>query len=139
MAQRGRKAKITVERFTDAVKKKRTLADKDLCAFMGVDRSSVYRFKLANPDVVKEMEEFIKQYENIVFNGNVSFDVFTNISCIRDWVEMQKQRQVGESMIHKRNRALWILCNYLNIHPSKLNIELAAKVVNEMKQRKGME
>ena len=133
MANKGRKAKITKERFIDAVKKKRTLSESILCEYLELDRTTVYRFKLNNPEVLKEMEEFIKQYENVSFVDVISFDVFQNLSQIREWVEIMKQREVSIKTIQKNLRGLYNVCNALKIHPNRLNVDIVSKLINDMK------
>lgn len=136
MATRGRRMKITAESFINAVKKKRTLSESVLGEYLGLDRSTIFRFKTNNPEIVAQMDEFIKQYENVIFNGMVSFDVFQNINVIKEWIDVMKQRQVGAKQTAQRLRALYNVCNYLQVHPQKLNVDLAGKVVNEMKLKK---
>ncbi len=126
LVKRGRKAKITAEIFINVVKKKRTLSDSVLCEVLGINRSTIYRFKMNNPIIIKEMDDFIKQYENVVFNGKVSIDVFYNISEIKDWIEILKQRQVSSREIQTSVRSLYNVCNALQVPPKNLNVELVS-------------
>jgi integrase len=134
MANRGREARITAEKFINAVKKKRTLSESVLSESLGCNRLTIYRFKIKHPDVFKEMEEYLKQYENINFSGNVTFDIFQNLSEIKEWIEIMKQRQTSLLYAKKSVRALYNVCNYLHISPIKLNVEIVSQLINEMKQ-----
>jgi integrase len=136
MANRGRKVKLTIDSFRDAVKKKRTLSESVLCECLGLNRITIYRFKLNNPEVLKEMEEFIKQYENVTFNGFVSFDVFQNIIQIIDWIDIMQQRELTKTTIQNNLRGLYRVCKSLQVHPQKLNVDIVSKLINDMKMLK---
>lgn len=141
MANRGRETQITAEKFINAVKKKKTLSEAILSENLGCNRVTIYRFKIKHPDIIKEMEEYLKQYESINFRNNVTFDIFQNLSEIKEWLDIMQQRQVGKNHIQSNLRALYNVCDFLKINPQKLNVEIVSKLVNDMKllKREGKE
>lgn len=130
----GRKAKVTKDKYLDAVKRKRTNKDITIAEYLGVHRSNIGRFKKNNPVVVKEAEEILKKYTSITFDAkNLTYEAFIQIPIIEKWVEIQEHRIVGNNLKRKRLRAMYNVCKFLNVHPENLTLEQVATLVTDAK------
>jgi len=130
----GRKAKVTKEKYLEAVKRKRTTKDIVIAQYLGVHRSNISRFKKANPDVVEKGVKILSRFTSTVFDAkNLTFEAFIQIPIVERWGEIQNQRMVGKNLQQSRLRALFNVCRHLNTHPENLTIELCTKIVTEAK------
>jgi len=136
MAKVGRKPKITASKYIDAVLKRRSLNDKDVAEVIGVNLTTVYRFRLQNPDVFSEAEKRLKEVKIIRYDGkNTSREVFLLNPSIVEWVDMQKKRRVSVGVIRNRTNSLYNVCTHLGVSPDKLTVESASKLVHEMREK----
>jgi len=136
MAKVGRKTKITASKYIDAVIKRRSLNDKDVSDVLGVDLTTVYRYRLKNPDIFSNAEKQLKEVKIIRYDGkNTSREVFLLNPSIVAWVDMQKKRRVGKKTIRGRTNVLYNVCTHLGVSPDKLTVENASKLVHEMRER----
>jgi len=136
MAKAGRKAKIEASKYLDASMRKRSLNDKDIADALGLDLTTVYRFRLKNPQVFLDAEKALKEVKIIRYDGNnVSIDVFKENRSIKEWVNMQKKRRVSEGVIRDRQNALFNVCTHLGKSPDNLTVEDCAKLVHEMRDK----
>jgi hypothetical protein len=127
---RGRKARITRETYLKHVRKTRSTNDETVALSMGLNRSSVYRFRVSNPIVYNEAKQIVTSLKTVTFDPkNITFEMFKAIPTIVSWED--KQTRVGKDTKEKRLSALFNVCNYLNIHPDQLNIDACASLVKE--------
>ena len=104
---------------------------------MKVDRSTVYRFKKRNPDVVKEAIDMINEMSKLDISPKLMiWENFLNINTIMKYKEKMIRRRVGDSKIRQRLRAMWFMCKYLNVHPMKASPEQVAEIVVEMREKR---
>jgi len=136
MAKVGRKPKITASKYIDAVIKRRSLNDKDVAMVLGLNLTTVYRFRLQNPDVFSDAERRLKEIKIVRYDGkNTSREVFLLNPSIVEWVDMQTHRRVGKNTIRERTNALFNVCTHLGVSPDKLTLESASKLVKEMREK----
>ena len=81
----GRKPKLTEYKFLDAVKRTKGLSDTYIAKYLGMNRSSINRFK-RNPNtkaIVEKAQIVINEIQNIRFDGRFnSFDKFAKMNSI---------------------------------------------------------
>jgi len=131
---KGRTAKVTREKYLDAVKSCRTDKDIVIAKHLGVHRSNIGRFKKNNPDVVKKGEAIILKFTSVVFDAkNLTYEAFIKIPIIEKWLDIQTVRRNSYNLKRSRTFALFNVCRHLNVHPENLTLELSAKIVNEAK------
>lgn len=136
MANVGRKAKFEASEYIDAVKKCRSLNDKDVALVLGVDLTTVYRFRKNsnNWSIISEAEKALEEIKIVRYDGvNNSIDIFRLNPSIIEWVNMQ--RKVSEDVKSDRVNVMFNVCKYFGVNPDKLTVEACAKLVNEMKER----
>lgn len=132
---RGRKSKVTEEKYLNAVRRTRTLDDKVIGEYIGVDRSNIYRFKKNNPLVLEKAKGIIASFQITKFNAeNLTIDLFRRIPVIREWVSLQVDRPVGKLTIQQRVQAFFNLCKHLNTHPEQLTLDQLSTFVKEAKR-----
>ncbi|GAH43141.1 unnamed protein product, partial [marine sediment metagenome] len=130
MAKRGRKARITEKIYLDAVRKGRTTDNKILSELLGLDRSTVLRYKQNNPRVYEKGLEIVNGFKSVKFDPeNITYEMFKIIPVIEEWIEIQVTRRVGEIAIKGRVRSLYNVCRYLKVHPDNLNLNIVSKLV----------
>jgi len=135
MADVGRKAKVTKEKYLDAVRKKRTDKDIVIAQFLGVHRSNIGRFKKSNPKVVKDAKKILEQFTSLVFDAkNLTYNAFKQIPIILKWIDTMEGRTVAKTSRRKRLRAIYNVCVYLNIHPENLTLENCSELVRASKK-----
>lgn len=131
----GRKAKVTVEKYLDAIRKKRTDKDITIAEHIGVHRSNISRFKGKNPDAVKKGEQILEEFTSVVFDAkNMTFESFKKIPIIMKWVQIQYDRTCTATTVRGRIRALYNVCKHLNVHPDNLTLEQAVDFSNKAKR-----
>ena len=130
MAKRGRKARITEKIYLDTVRKGRTTDNKILSTMLGLDRSTVLRYKQNNPRVFEKGLEIVNGFKSVRFDPeNITYEMFKIIPVIEEWEETQKVRRVGAIAIKGRIRTLYNVCRYLKVHPDNLNLNIVSKLV----------
>jgi len=135
MAKVGRKPKITASTYIDAVIKKRSLNDRDVSDALGVNLTTVYRFRLQNPEVFSDAESQLKEIKIIRYDGNnTSREVFLLNPSIVEWVDMQRKNRVSKGTIRDRTNALYNVCTHLGVSPDKLTVEKASTLVHQMRE-----
>jgi hypothetical protein len=141
----GRIAKVTKEKYLDAVKKGITMSDSKVGVRLGVNRSSVFRFRVnpENADVVEMAEYYLRNLEidKITINQTTDFKTFYNIPSVRDFeraFDITNDKPVTDSWKRQMIRGLFNLCKYMNIHPDDLeiNFDFVCETIVEMKLRK---
>lgn len=81
---------------------------------MGVDRTTVYRFKKANPNVLREAEIYLEQISVLDLSPKLMFyDNFENIPTIARFKETMIRRMIGQRKIQTRARLLRIVWRLL--------------------------
>lgn len=128
MANRGRKAVITAENYLKAVKDTNSLNDETIGQRLGVNRSTVNRFK-NSPEMIEfgleaKANEIIAMRESIRFDSQmITREFFDQLPVIVKWREIQERRRVKPKVIKTRISTLWRVCRYLKTHPENLNID----------------
>ncbi len=131
----GRKAKVTVEKYLEAVRRKRTDKNIIIAEYIGVHRTNVSRFKIKNPDAVKKGKAILEEFTSIVFDAkNLTYEAFRIIPIISRWRKIQEDRTCTDIVIRGRIRALYNVCRHLNVHPENLTLEQTADLVNISKR-----
>lgn len=131
----GRKAKVTVEKYLNAVRRKRTDKDIVIAEHLGVHRSNISRFKSRNPEVIEKAKAILEKYTSITFDAkNLTYESFKIIPIIERWKTIQVERIVSKTVINGRIRALYNVCRHLNLHPENLTLEQVADLVNKSKR-----
>lgn len=133
MTDAGRKAKFNADDYISAVKKTKSLNDKDIAKAIGVDRSRINRFRNSNPDIVIEAENILKSFNSVRYDS-MTIDMFKNIPVIDEWLDIMINKPLAQITMNKRLRALYNVCTYLKIHPDKLTVDIASDFAKKMKQ-----
>jgi len=133
MANVGRKAKLTREKFLDAVRRKKTLNDKVIGSYVGMNRSSVYRFKKDNPSIINEAKALLDGNLNLRFTDNISKDSFSQLPVIVEWYDMQITRRVKPKTAKGRISMIYSICKFLKTHPDLLELDRIADLIVEIR------
>jgi len=137
MAAMGRKAKLTKENYLEAVRKTKSINDTDIATYLGMDRSTIYRFRMneKNREIIIEARNILISITNIKFEDkHLGRDVFKSIPIVEEWIEIMTRNEVSKKVIGKRVSALYKVCCRLRTHPEMLNVEIVAKLVVEMRE-----
>ncbi|MBA7490157.1 hypothetical protein ES702_00692 [subsurface metagenome] len=135
MADVGRKAKINKEKYLRAVERKRTISDKVIAEYIGLNRSNVTRFRNNNPLIFAEAKEIILKFTSVVFDAkNISYDSFKEIPILLKYVDVMEGRTVSKSSIRERLRYMYNMCVHLNIHPENITLDNCTGLVLEGKK-----
>jgi hypothetical protein len=135
-------SKIERENYLNAVKRIKSQSAQQLGRILKKDRTSVFRFKKSNPDVVEEgeriIEELSQQDSKNVYSSKIdSWEYFENIPTIQEWTESLKlkgNKGVSPDKIFDYKRAFWYVCKHLRVHPDKAELEEVAELVKEAKR-----
>lgn len=110
----GRKRLISRKTFLEAVKRTLSISDKYISKVLGVDRTTVYRFKKANPNVLREAEIYLEQISVLDLSPKLMFyDNVENIPTIARFKETMIRRMIGQRKIQTRARLLRIVWRLL--------------------------
>ena len=110
----GRKRLISRKTFLEAVKRTLSISDKYISKVLGVDRTTVYRFKKANPNVLREAEKYLEQISVLDLSPKLMFyDNFENIPTIARFKETMIWRMIDQKKIQTRARLLRIVWRLL--------------------------
>jgi len=135
MEKRGAKQKIDRESFLKAVEKIRSIDDKLLSEELGVGKSTVWRYKRDNPEVVKEAEEILEKYQEKAHVSNISDrKTFRQIPIIQEWDDLLTRKIRSPSYKNRMINGLYHVCNYLKVHPQNLTLKQATDLNQEMKE-----
>ncbi len=135
----GRKGRITEQMYLDTVLKVKSTSDIDIADYLKMDRTTVYRFRVSNPDVFEKAKKSLDEISDLKFYDKYrSLEVFEQLSVIQKWKEMQINRpsRVKDKVIRNRISALFNVCNALSMHPENMNVEEVAKFVVKMRDAK---
>lgn len=135
----GRKRLIDGDKYLDAVTRTRTLSDLRIGRYLGLNRSTIYRFRkdMRNKKIIEEAHKIIKDITCVSFNDkNISKDAFRGLPIINEWVEMMVIREVSELIMRTRLNVLFKVCKRLKTHPEVLSLEQVSKLVNAMRKLK---
>ena len=133
----GRKAKVTKEKYLDAVEKLRTMDDKRISLELGVNRSNIYRFRNNpfNKEIILKAEKILNRYSDKIHIINIfDYDTFITISIISKWIKNLEDNRIAEKTKYRYVRYFFNMCNYLNIHPNNLTVEKAIEFNREIKK-----
>ena len=131
----GRKAKVTVEKYLDAVRKKRTDKDITIAECIGVHRSNISRFKGRFPEVVKRGKIILEEFTSVSFDAKtLTYEAFKKIPIVIRWEKVQFDRTCTVITVRGRIRSLYNVCRHLNVHPENLTLEQTAELVNKSKR-----
>lgn len=131
----GRIAKVNCETYLDAVRAKKSLDDKDIADYLGVNRSNVYRFRTNedNAECIAQAEAIISDIDTLSFEKQISKDVFENIPEIKEWKRQMIANENSEGIIQARINGIYNLCCHLKTHPARLDVDRVANFVVDMK------
>jgi integrase len=133
-------SKINKDSYLDAVRKVRTQSAQKIGRFLKIDRTTVFRYKKSNPDVVDEGEEIIKQFavqdDKNTWNTKINtWEYFDNLEVIVKWKDALRLKPVGENKIFDYTRSFWYVCMHLKVHPDRADLEEVAELVKEAKRK----
>ncbi len=128
---RGRKERLTEEKFLDAVRRKKSLEDSVLSEFLGMGRNSIWYWKNRHPESVVKAEKMLKDIESIRFDSSLSFDVFKNIPSIANWISDMESKPLDDKSISMRINVLYNIATKLNTHVDNLDVDQVAELVKE--------
>ena len=132
----GRKEAFDRNEYLAAVKKRMTVSPSVLASELGTTRQAVYSFFKRYPEAKGEAEELLKGIGEAEFSIRMnSFENFQNIHSVKRWAEMYARKLVSEGKARSHVRALWYMCNHLNVHPMKCTPEQVSKVIVEMRDK----
>ena len=132
---RGRKPRVTEEKYLKAVRRTKSTGDTAIGNYIGVTRQAINNFKINNPKVYEKALEIISKMESMRFDSKyVSREVFRQLPVILNWNQMMIDRPVKLDTRKTRMDALYNVCKYLMVHPESLSIDQASKVVKMMKK-----
>jgi len=131
--KRGRKERLSVDRFLDVVKRKKSLEDSVIADSVGMNRNSVWYWKKRHPLAVENAERILNEIENIRFDNSLSIEIFKNIPTIKDWIEDMNSKKLSKTTILYLIRVMYNVCTHLNIHIDNLNVDQVAELVKEVK------
>ena len=136
--EKKRRGLIDSDKFIDAVRRTLTLSDTRLADYLGVARTTVWRYR-TNSDNTPVIEE-AKGYLGAFFTEGVppskmTYEYFQALPPIRRWKEAMDRR-----MVPSRRQTRWMqifchVCRHLNRFPSKITVEDCAKFVVEQRTR----
>lgn len=130
--------KIDEDEFRETARKLKTLSNTLIARALGIDRTTVYRYKVNNPDVVLEVEQELKDIPVVRFDAEyINIEGYRELPIIKEWVELQKVRRVSEGLIRDRVNGFFNVCKYLKIAPSRITPEIASKLVMTVRQWEG--
>jgi len=130
------KEAFTKEEFLEAVKKRMTISPSVLSTELGTTRQAVYSFFKRYPEAKVEAEDILKTIGEAEFSIRMNcFENFQNIPSVKRWAEMYARKLVSPDKTKARQRALWYMCNYLKVHPTKVIPEQVAEVIVEMRDK----
>ena len=133
-------SKIERENYLKAVNKLKTQSAQEVGRELKKNRTTVFRFKNNNPDVVKEGEalisEFTQQQDKNVYSSRIeSWEYFNNLDIINKWKMSLTLKPVGDDKIFDYTRSFWYVCKHLRVHPNKAKLEDVAELVKEAKAK----
>jgi len=129
----GRPIKIDGASYLQAIRKARSTDDQAIAKIMGLDRSTVYRFKRKYPDVLKEAEAIIDEIVNIKISDKLDKELFMNIPSIGEWVLNMEKQRISKTTINKYIVCMLNICKHLKIHPDKLTVQQLSELTLKMK------
>lgn len=136
--ERKRRGLLDSDKFLDAVRKTLTLSDTRLADYLGVARTTVWRYR-TNPDNAPVIEG-AKAYLGTFFTEGVppskmTYEYFQALPHIRRWKEAMDRRMVSGGKQKRGMRAFYHVCRHLNRFPSKITAEECAKLVVDQRTR----
>lgn len=130
---RGRKARLTEEKYLKAVKRTKSTKDSIIGKLLGMDRTTVYYFRKNNPISFEKAQNIIAEMESMRFDSKyISFEVFKQLPTIIGWDEKQIGR-VKPDTRQKRMIFVYNVCRHLKVHPDNLSLENASTFVKKMR------
>jgi len=133
--KKGRKERLSVERFLDVVKRKKSLEDSVIAEIMGMNRTSIWKWKKRHPESVENAERILNEIENIRFDNSLSVEVFKNIPTIKDWIENMRIKLISKSIIRKRVNVMYDVCIHLKTHIDKLSLDQVSELVKDVRMK----
>lgn len=132
------KEKVDPEEFKAVALKLKTLGNSEIAKVMGLDRTTIWRFKNKNHDIVTEIETELRNVKTVRFDGEfISKENFRELPIIKEWDELQIIRRVSDTLRGDRINSLFNVCKYLKLPPNKLTPEICAKLVVKMREWEG--
>ena len=136
--KRGRRRLIDGDKYLDAVKNTNCLSDRVIGNFLNVSRVTVYRFRVddRNKEVIEDAKRYLNEIESINFNDSlINKELFKRIPTIKNWINIQKRRQLSKHTMANRINALYNVCTYLKTHPDNLRLDEVAEFVVEIRDK----
>lgn len=128
---------VNKDSYADAVLRTKSTDDAVIADFLGVNRSSVYRFvhKSENKQNVENAVKALEEIKNVRYDEKyLSFEAFYKLPCIVEWGDKQLKNEVSQGLIKERARALFAVCKKLKSHPENLSVRQCADLVLEMRE-----
>ncbi len=130
---KGRPSAFEPDEYLEAVKKLKTLNDGIISKHLGVDYSTVYRFrkKKQNKEIIDKAEMIINEVASLGYSRDIEvFEVFKNLDIVKEWASAMRKRKpdIRNETVNSWIRGLWHICKYLKRHPSKLSVEECAEL-----------
>jgi len=135
----GFENKFSEKDFLLAVRRARSLSDAKIAERLGVNRSTIWRYKRDNPKIVKEAEKLLEANTNTAYLSKTkptTEEFIERYPIIQEWIEMQQKNDVGNETMISRVRIINNVCHHLKTTPEALSLEQASDLVYEMKERK---
>jgi hypothetical protein len=129
--RRGRRKAFGCADFLKAVKTLRTFSSRKIAEELGVNKSTISRFKNnpKNKDCLDEAQGYIDGIDDVEFTSDLSnLDVFSRVPIIKRWDEMMIKADVSPGKRRDWIGRLMNLCKYLDVHPDRLTLEDASRV-----------
>jgi len=125
-------------KFLDAVRRVLSLSDSRLADYLGVGRTTVWRYKTdpGNASVIEEARAYLDSFsEGKVPPSKMTKEYFMALPPIRRWKDAMDRRMVCEAKQKIWMRSFFNLCKYMKVYPSKVKVEQCAQIVLEQRDR----
>jgi integrase len=130
-----RLSKVNKETYFEAIKKTKDIEDRRIGDYLGVNRSTVYRFRNnpENREIYENALQMIESYDNLTMDKQVSKKVFYQMPDIQNGIKLLKSRNITNEKIKARVNLIYNLCKHLKTHPQKLSVDRVSDFITEQK------
>lgn len=131
-------AKLTREKYLEAVLKYNTTTNNQLADKLGVNRSSLGRFLKREKGLEEEAKKLLSHKDNIRFDDKAitDYDTFVQIPIINEWVSLMERRNIKAKGIRGNVFGVMRVSNAVGVHPAKFDIDLISDKVYDWKTAK---
>ena len=126
----AKRTQIDREDFLRAVRRLNTLSSDKIAAYLGTNKTKIWRYQRDNPEVVKESQDYLDSFDEFnVTATKMTWEIYLSLPKIQDWIEAMDRRMVSKGKQNAWLRSFFNVCQHLNRLPGKITVEECAKLV----------